>query len=126
MLICSSFKIPIKYNFHYRHGHGHGDHRRSGGDLRDRLNNRNQGPRRRPKDHHRNRDRQGGRPQHSRPQETRPHKERSENPEKDKERDMRLQRLINANSAKAESKRDIEMKREKAAREKRWVQNTFL
>ena len=39
---------------------------------------------------------------------------------------MRLQRLINANSAKAESKRDIEMKREKAAREKRWVQNTFL
>jgi len=87
--------------------------------LRDRLNNRNQGPRRRPKDHHRNRDRQGGRPQHSRPQEPRPHKERSENPEKDKERDMRLQRLINANSAKAESKRDIEMKREKAAREKR-------
>ena len=107
---------------HHRNRHGHGDsRRRSGLDLRDRLNNRNQGPRRRPKDHHRNRDnKQGGRPQHSMPQQSRSsHKERTENESSSRERDLRLQRLINASAAKAESKRDIEMKREKAAREKR-------
>ena len=114
------FTKQLIKTFFYRHGHG--DSHRRPQDLRDRLNHRNQGPRRRPKDRHRNRDRHGDRPQHSRPQESRLHKDRPdrpEHPERDRERDMRLQKLINATAAKAESTRDIEMKREKAAREKR-------
>jgi len=107
-----------------RHSGQSDSHRqRAGLDLRDRLNNRNQGggSRHRPKDnrnrgdHKRGDSRRG--PPHSgglaQGASRSSHKDGGADSRDRDERDLRLQRMMTATQTKAESKRDIEAKREK-------------
>lgn len=85
-------------------------HRRHGVDLRDRLN-RNQGGdrgRHRPKER---RDEKGAQRRQNAPQSSQKDYNRDE-------RDIRLQRFINADSAKQESRRDMEVRRQRRMMEK--------
>ena len=97
-----------------------GDRRHGGEDLRNRLNNRNTN-RHRPNEGDRKRERNRQR----RPPPANQHPSRSRDPEPSNrdsysrdEREMRLQRLMNADAAKVESRRDMEVRRQRRALEK--------
>ena len=118
-VFVSSGRRDDRSQDHRRHGHGQGEsHRqRSNQDLRNRLNHRSRGHRPKESDRDRMKNRGPRRPQgHSNqpPASRSSHKEMeaSSNYNRD-ERDLRFQRMMNATNAKAESKRDIEIRRER-------------